>query len=120
MQYGVLAFPCIQIRKDKRYINIPRKNQGVYFLLVVGIFTENNAGTQNKIIHQYLSILEKISKGVMPKIAATMNPTNPDIHLNRGDQNLNNNSEMTHKPIESPNKSRFIPKLEPQNHLLIA
>ena len=67
------------------------------------------AGTQNKITHQNLSMFENISIGMIPNTAATAKPKNPEIHLNLVDQNLNKASEIIHNPIESPNKSRFIP-----------
>ena len=53
----------------------------------------------------------------MPKIKATKKPTNPEIHLALGDQNLNRYSEIIHRPIDKPNRSRPIPNLPPKNHL---
>ena len=53
----------------------------------------------------------------MPKIKATMKPTKPEIHLVFGDQNRNKYSEIIHKPIDKPNKSKPIPNLPPKNHL---
>ena len=65
-------------------------------------------------------ISEKISDGIIPKTAATPKPINPEINLNFGDQKRNSISEITHRPIERPNISRFIPRREPKNHLTIA
>ena len=45
-----------------------------------------------------------------------MNPIKPEIHLKKGDQNRKRVSEITHKPIDKPNKSRLIPNSEPKNH----
>ena len=81
------------------------------------MFEENKAGSQKRIIHQYSVKLPNISDGIIPKIAATKKPTNPDKTLREGDQNLYKISDITHKAIETPNKSRLIPIMVPKKLL---
>ena len=71
------------------------------------------AGSQNKTTHQYSAVFDNISFGEIPKTAATPKPTNPEAHLNDGDQNLNSASEIIQRPIDKPNKSRPIPRSSP-------
>jgi len=83
----------------------------------MGWFGDKAAGSQNKIIHQYSIKSTKISCGKIPKTAATIKPTKPDIHLKTGDQKRNSISEIIHNAIEVPNKSNPIPRSEPKNQL---
>ena len=52
--------------------------------------------------------------------AATIKPTNPDAHLNVGDQNLCKDSEITQSPIERPKRSSPIPRPSPKIHRVTA
>ena len=72
MHQGLFGLPCNQITNATMYAAIPRKYQGVYRLVVVGSFGERIAGIQNSITHQNLTGSANISKGVIPKTAATL------------------------------------------------
>ena len=84
----------------------------MYFLVVKDLLLEKIAGIQNNMIptnnFQNLRIFQN---GVMPKIKALMKPTKTLlIHLAFGDQNRNKYSEIIHKPIDKPNKSKQNPE----------
>ena len=70
--------------------------------------------------HQNSLRFKNISVGKIPNIVATKKPIKPEIHLNNGDQNRKSVSEMTHKPIDKPNKSRLMPNSDPNSHLVTA
>ena len=53
------------------------------------------------------------------KIINTINPTKPEKNLNAGDQNLYKVSEITHRPIDTPNKLKLMPNSKSVNHLHI-
>ena len=59
-------------------------------------------------IHQYSLKFEKISVGKIPNTAATKNPIRPEIHLKIGDQKRKRVSEITHKPIDKPNRNKRV------------
>jgi hypothetical protein len=54
---------------------------------------------------------------MVPNIIKTIKPTKPDKNLKVGDQNLYNVSEITQRPIETPNKLKLIPSSKSVNHL---
>ena len=90
------------------YAAIPAKYH-LYVLTPGGCLDANKPGNQKNIIHQYSPIFWKTSIGIVPKSIKTKNPTKPDINRILGDQNLYKNSDITHKPIETPNRSNPIP-----------